>query len=41
MKNQNCPCKNTARARHGDCAACKSYHAKAGGKTTCQRTQGK
>ena len=40
MKNPNCPCKNTSCARHGDCAACRAYHEKAGGKTTCQRTQG-
>lgn len=36
--NENCPCTGKC-ARHGDCEACRAYHA--GGLTTCQRIEKK
>lgn len=27
MRNENCPCKKKSCPRHGDCEACRSYHA--------------
>ncbi len=35
--NDNCPCKKKKCERHGDCDACRAYHAESKRKRPCER----
>ena len=37
MINENCPCKKKGCPRHGDCAACRAYHAERKRPVFCER----
>ena len=37
MINENCPCRKKGCPRHGDCAACRSYHAERKRPVFCER----
>ena len=37
MKNENCPCRKKGCPRHGDCAACRAYHAERKRPVFCER----
>lgn len=41
MVNNNCPCKKKKCERHGDCDACRAYHAESKRKRPCERTKKK
>lgn len=37
MVKEDCPCKKKNCKRHGDCDACRAYHAKSKRKRPCER----
>lgn len=41
MQNKSCPCKRKKCPRHGDCEACRAYHADSDIELPCERRQGK
>lgn len=41
MINNNCPCKKKNCERHGDCEACRAYHAESKRKRPCERIKKK